>query len=165
MEPEFLSVEVVLRLHEMSLHRYGGAEGVRDQGQVESAVNAAQFTWYYAGNDLFLTAAAYAFHIAESQAFFDGNKRTGVLAAQTFLEGSGLAGIGDELAIYNAMIAIAEKRMDKRGLAEVLRRLYSGEYGVCETCGLPIAPQRLEVVPHARLCIKCKEREEKAGHR
>lgn len=126
MEPEFLSVEVVLRLHEMSLHRYGGAEGVRDQGQVESAVNAAQFTWYYAGNDLFLTAAAYAFHIAESQAFFDGNKRTGVLAAQTFLEGSGLAGIGDELAIYNAMIAIAEKRMDKRGLAEVLRRLYSG---------------------------------------
>ena len=48
---------------------------------------------------------------------------------------------------------------------EALRRLYSGEYGLCESCGLPIAPQRLEVVPHARLCIKCKEREEKAGRR
>jgi DnaK suppressor protein len=48
---------------------------------------------------------------------------------------------------------------------EALRRLYSGEYGLCESCGLPIAPQRLEVVPHARLCIKCKEREEKAGGR
>jgi DnaK suppressor protein len=48
---------------------------------------------------------------------------------------------------------------------EALRRLYAGEYGMCESCGLAIAPQRLEVVPHARLCIKCKEREEKAGRR
>ena len=48
---------------------------------------------------------------------------------------------------------------------EALRRLYKGEYGMCESCGQPIAPQRLEVVPHARLCIKCKEREEKAGRR
>jgi len=46
-----------------------------------------------------------------------------------------------------------------------LRRLYAGEYGLCETCGKPIAAQRLEVVPHARLCIVCKEKEEKAGRR
>lgn len=127
MEPEFLSVEVVLRLHEMSLARFGGAEGIRAMGQVESAVNAAKFTWHYDGQDLFLTAAAYAFHIAESQAFFDGNKRTAVLAAQTFLEGAGLAGIGDEVALDDVMIAVAEKRMDKRGLAEVLCRLYGGQ--------------------------------------
>lgn len=31
-------------------------------------------------------AAAYAFHIAERQAYFDGNKRTGVQAALDFLE-------------------------------------------------------------------------------
>jgi RNA polymerase-binding transcription factor DksA len=48
---------------------------------------------------------------------------------------------------------------------EALRRLYGGEYGICESCGKPIAPQRLEVVPHARLCITCKEKEEKAGRR
>jgi RNA polymerase-binding transcription factor len=48
---------------------------------------------------------------------------------------------------------------------EALRRLYAGEYGMCESCGQPIAPQRLEVVPHARLCIRCKEREEKANRR
>jgi len=46
-----------------------------------------------------------------------------------------------------------------------LRRLYNGEYGTCESCGQPIARERLEVVPHARLCIRCKEREEKAGRR
>jgi DnaK suppressor protein len=46
---------------------------------------------------------------------------------------------------------------------EALRRIYKNEYGKCETCGLPICKERLEVVPHARLCIKCKEREERAG--
>lgn len=46
---------------------------------------------------------------------------------------------------------------------EALRRLYSGAYGTCETCGQPIARERLDVVPHARLCVRCKEREEKAG--
>ncbi|MEP7029061.1 MAG: TraR/DksA C4-type zinc finger protein, partial [Candidatus Eisenbacteria bacterium] len=48
---------------------------------------------------------------------------------------------------------------------EALRRLYNGLYGTCESCQLPIARERLEVVPHARLCVRCKEREEKAGRR
>ena len=48
---------------------------------------------------------------------------------------------------------------------EALRRLYSGNYGSCESCGQPIARERLEVVPHARLCVRCKEREEKAARR
>jgi RNA polymerase-binding transcription factor DksA len=48
---------------------------------------------------------------------------------------------------------------------EALRRLYKGEYGMCDSCHKPIAPQRLEVVPHALLCITCKEKEEKAGRR
>jgi DnaK suppressor protein len=45
---------------------------------------------------------------------------------------------------------------------DALRRLYRGEYGVCESCGNPIARARLEVMPQARLCVSCKEKEEKA---
>jgi len=48
---------------------------------------------------------------------------------------------------------------------EALRRIYTGNYGLCETCQQPIAKERLEVVPGARLCIRCKELEEKAGRR
>ena len=48
---------------------------------------------------------------------------------------------------------------------EALRRIYSGDYGTCENCQQPIARERLEVVPGARLCIRCKELEEKAGRR
>lgn len=53
-----------------------------------------------------------------------------------------------------------------RSLMEInaaLRRLYNGEYGVCESCGLPIARARLEAMPHARLCVSCKEKEERAS--
>jgi RNA polymerase-binding protein DksA len=45
---------------------------------------------------------------------------------------------------------------------EALRRLYKGGYGVCESCGNPIARARLQAVPTARLCVSCKEREERA---
>ena len=43
---------------------------------------------------------------------------------------------------------------------EALRRIRSNAYGKCHTCGQPIAKTRLQAVPHARLCIACKELEE-----
>lgn len=45
---------------------------------------------------------------------------------------------------------------------EALRRLHKGDYGTCQQCGKPIQKRRLEAVPHARLCIECKEQEEEA---
>ena len=44
---------------------------------------------------------------------------------------------------------------------EALRRLYNGQYGNCEVCSGPVGKGRLEVVPHARLCVSCKEQEER----
>jgi DnaK suppressor protein len=46
---------------------------------------------------------------------------------------------------------------------EALRRLHKGEFGKCQQCSKPIQKARLEAVPHARLCIECKEAEEGAG--
>jgi DnaK suppressor protein len=48
---------------------------------------------------------------------------------------------------------------------DALRRLYAGDYGNCEQCGQPIARERLEAVPYATLCIRCKEAEERARAR
>ncbi|MBI5867446.1 MAG: TraR/DksA family transcriptional regulator [candidate division Zixibacteria bacterium] len=45
-------------------------------------------------------------------------------------------------------------------LDEALRRIADGSYGKCVTCGQDISVARLEAVPHARLCIACKEKEE-----
>ncbi|MBI5709667.1 MAG: TraR/DksA C4-type zinc finger protein [Candidatus Eisenbacteria bacterium] len=45
---------------------------------------------------------------------------------------------------------------------DALRRLYRGEYGSCESCGKPISRARLEAMPATRMCVACKEKEERA---
>jgi len=60
------------------------------------------------------------------------------------------------------MFASSEGRLLME-INEALRRLYRGEYGLCEMCGNPIGRARLEAMPHARLCVSCKEQEEKAN--
>ncbi len=44
---------------------------------------------------------------------------------------------------------------------EALQRVRDGTYGICGVCGKPIDSNRLRAIPYARLCIKCKEREER----
>ena len=74
--------------------------------------------------DLYEVAAAYAFHIAESQAYLDGNKRTGVQAAADFLEINGIdTNSLPELATYEAMIRVARHELDRPGLGAFLREV------------------------------------------
>lgn len=123
-EPRFLDLEVVTLLHRRSLELHGGLDGVRDPGAVESALSSAQNTYFYGGGDLHDIAAAYAFHIAESQAFLDGNKRTAVACALVFLTTNGVAVPTDDGSFYHSMIAIARHELDKAGLAAVLRKQF-----------------------------------------
>ena len=46
---------------------------------------------------------------------------------------------------------------------EALRRVHTKEFGACETCRRLIARDRLDVMPYARLCIRCQEEEERQG--
>lgn len=120
--PEFLSKAIVEQLHTDSLALFGGAAGVRDEGLIESALASARNTFLYGYGDLFEIAASYAFHIAEAQAFLDGNKRTAVAAALTFLQGNDVQFEIDELELYDAMICIASRRITKADLAEIFRK-------------------------------------------
>lgn len=123
--PVFLDVEDVLLIHEEQLAKYGGAAGVRDAALLESAVAMPRATagGEFAHEDLFAMAAAYAFHIAQNQPFVDGNKRTGLLAAIVFMDLNGLAIADPEGRLYDAMISIAQRRLDKAGLAALLNPL------------------------------------------
>jgi death on curing protein len=121
-EPLFLTRKQVACLHDLGLARYGGSAGVRDEGLVDSALASAQNAFLYGGGDLFDIAAAYAFHLAEAQAFMDGNKRVAMAAALTFLEVNGVGRLPDDAVLYDAMIDIANKRLTKPGLADLLRR-------------------------------------------
>ena len=124
-DPDFLTVEDVTHIHEEQIAAYGGAAGVRDQVLLQSAVAMPQasFGEAYLHEDLAHMAAAYAFHIAQNQPFLDGNKRTGLVAALVFLDLNGVTVLDPQERLYDAMIAIAERRMDKDGLAVLLREL------------------------------------------
>jgi death-on-curing protein len=124
-EPEFLSFEDVLLIHDEQIEVYGGIHGIRDRGLFESAVMMPQagFSGEYLHQNLFEMAAAYAFHIAENQPFLDGNKRTALVSALVFLDINGFEILDPEMKLYDAMIAIAEKQIDKYDLADLLRSL------------------------------------------
>jgi death-on-curing protein len=80
--------------------------------------------YHYGGGDLYEIAAAYAYHLAESQAYFDGNKRTAVQAALDFLEINGIDTERlPELETYEAMIRVATHELDRMGLASFLRKV------------------------------------------
>jgi len=58
-----------------------------------------------------------------------------------------------------------EKRIRDQ-LAEVehaLHKFEDGTYGFCDSCGQPIDPARLEALPQASLCLRCKERQAKSA--
>lgn len=123
-EPRFLTLELVVLIHHQSLAEHGGMDGVRDEGAVESALAAGENTWLFRGGDVFEIAATYAFHLAEAQAFIDGNKRTAITSALFFLAANGVTGVPGQNELYDAMIAISARRLDKSGLADVLRRQF-----------------------------------------
>jgi death-on-curing protein len=64
-------------------------------------------------------AAAYAFHLAENQAFLDGNKRVGLAAATAFLDMNGYDLIERDNRLFDAIIALAARTLNKAGLARV----------------------------------------------
>ncbi len=122
-EPIFLSRERVLHLHHLSLQQHGGLDGLREPGLLDSALMQPEATYHYGQGDLAAIAAAYAFYIAQNQPFLDGNKRTAVTSALAFLELNGISTSAiTDAQLYDAMIGIAEKRINKAGLAEIFRR-------------------------------------------
>lgn len=126
-EPVFLSREKVFELHRTSLELYGGLDGLREPGLLDSALMQPEAAYFYGQGDLAAIAAAYAFHIAQNQPFLDGNKRTAMASALTFLEANGIdISKYDGAILYDAMIGIAEKRLDKAALAAMFRAHLGG---------------------------------------
>lgn len=83
--------------------------------------------------------SGYAFHMAD-------------MATDNFDQEFNLGLVSNEQQILN-MIDVA------------LRKIEEGTYGECEHCSKPIPQKRLRAMPHAPLCIKCQELEEKKRRR
>jgi death on curing protein len=78
----YLTVAEVLTIHKQQIDHYGGIDGIRDSGLLESAVFRPQ-TGYY--NSVAEESAALMESLANNHPFLDGNKRAAFAAAHTFL--------------------------------------------------------------------------------
>jgi death-on-curing protein len=118
----------VLKIHEAQLEQFGGLARLRDLALLESALGQPQATFggEYLHEDLFAMAAAYLFHIVKNHPFVDGNKRTGYVAAFTFLEINGVMIPSSSSTLYEATISVAEGKLGKESLSELLRRFAAG---------------------------------------
>jgi death-on-curing protein len=83
----YLTLDIVLAIHEEMVERYGGSHGIRDIGLIQSAVARPQSS--FGGEDLYQTIfdkAAALFHsLMFNHAFVDGNKRTAMVSTARFL--------------------------------------------------------------------------------
>jgi death on curing protein len=89
-EPRWLDIDIVLDFHAEQLSLFGGADGIRDTGLLESALARPINKFAYGETDVAALAAAYGFGIARNHPFVDGNKRTALASMIVFL---GLDGI------------------------------------------------------------------------
>jgi death on curing protein len=85
-EPLWLSKAFILAVHDRLLAEHGGSSGIRDDGLLGSALAKPKNLFAYAKPTLFDLAASYAVGIVKNHLFVDGNKRTGFVAAATFLD-------------------------------------------------------------------------------
>ena len=89
-EPRWLDVDLVLDFHAEQLALFGGADGVRDIGLLESALARPINKYAYRETDLAALAAAYGFGVARNHPFVDGNKRTALASMIVFLGLNGM---------------------------------------------------------------------------
>ena len=120
-EPVWLSVRLVIAIHDEQLRMFGGPPGIRDQGMLESALTRPQNKYGFGETDLAVLAAAYAFGISKNHPFVDGNKRTSLLSLITFLGLNGIDFVVPEGEAAAAIIALAAGEIEEAGLARWIR--------------------------------------------
>ncbi|MEU5940083.1 TraR/DksA C4-type zinc finger protein [Micromonospora sp. NPDC047548] len=69
------------------------------------------------------------------------------------------ADTGDPGEAHTRGALIAATRQSLEHITGALRRIAEGRYGICERCAAPIPQERLEVLPHARFCVPCQQKQ------
>ena len=123
--PDFLTLTEVIEIHKNQVNLYGGTHGIRDISLLQSAVAQLQmsFSGEFLHADIYLMAAAYAFHICNNHPFLDGNKRVALVSALVFLEMNGIVVKDPKQKLLTAMLAMAQGKLHKADFAQILHKL------------------------------------------
>jgi death-on-curing protein len=120
----WLLEETLTAIHHRQIAEHGGSEGLRDEGLLLSALARPQNLLAYGEPppDLASLAAAYAYGIARNHPFVDGNKRSALVAARTFLilNGVDLEATQDDKVL--TFLKLAEGAISEEELADWIRK-------------------------------------------
>lgn len=116
-EPIWIEKEDCLGFHSALLSRFGGLDGLRDGGLLDSALARPMQLLNYGSPSLFDLAACYAHGIVKNHPFLDGNKRTGLMAAALFLELNGMVFHPPEEEAVLQTLALAAGELDADGFS------------------------------------------------
>jgi death on curing protein len=121
-EPLWISKKATLAMHAEQLSEHGGADGIRDENLLDSALAKPRNVFAYEEKaDIFQLAASYAFGIARNHAFLDGNKRTALVVSLAFLDRNGWDIEATREEMYFTFLHLAEGRLKEEELALWLR--------------------------------------------
>ena len=120
----WLLEETLTAIHHRQIAEHGGSDGMKDDGLLLSALARPQNLLAYGepAPDLASLAAAYAYGIASNHPFVDGNKRTALVAARTFLilNGVDLKATQDDKVL--TFLSLAEGAVSEEELADWIRK-------------------------------------------
>ncbi|HET7849557.1 MAG TPA: type II toxin-antitoxin system death-on-curing family toxin [Pseudolabrys sp.] len=119
-EPDWLDIDIVLDFHAEQLALFGGADGIRDRGLLESALARPLNKFAYGENSITVLAAAYGFGIARNHPFIDGNKRTALASMIVFLGLNGLDLGAPQEAATAMILSLAAGEATEKLLAQWL---------------------------------------------
>jgi len=113
-EPVWLLKPAILAVHNMMIAKFGGSEGLRDEGLLDSALARPLNLYNYEDYvELPRLAASYASGIIQNHPFLDGNKRTGLIAAYMFLDLNGMPLQADEVSATTMTFSLASSEIDE----------------------------------------------------
>ena len=124
-EPVWVMDATVVAVHGLQVAEHGGVDGTRDEGLLASALARPIHLFAYGdetvATDLPSLATAYAFGIARNYPFFDGNKRTALVVARTFLLLNGLGVAATQEEKHRTFLALAGGSLSEEALCAWFR--------------------------------------------
>ena len=119
--PVWLLKPAIIAVHDMTIVRFGGADGIRDEGLLESALARPINIYHYDDStDVAVLAAAYAAGLIQNHPFVDGNKRIGFMAAYMFLDLNGATLEADEVSATAMTLSLAASEVEEEDYARWL---------------------------------------------
>lgn len=120
-EPIWVEDDLVFAIHDRQLAEHGGADGLRDEALLHSALGRPLSHFGYGSPDVVELASIYAAGIVQNHPFIDGNKRTGFIVGVLFLELNGYRFTASEEAATQAVRELAAGTIDEDGFCDFLR--------------------------------------------